>query len=344
MINKSRVYPTGCFPDEQDNRDILLEAVMEDTSIPSWKKGYNVEDEVRKKWKVVTHVPHQKFGSCVSEATSNYLEYLEIYENHKFINLGARFLHTWIKERDGVASQGTWIRWGMKAATKVGTCERSLLPEPEQKPMSWGQFIDKSKIPAKAFKNALIYKSKSYARAEHNNNLDLVRQCIFQNHGMVSGAEGDNTGWFNGETRRMGIPKVPTEKRWGHALLFIGWKLIDGKKYIIFKNSWGGGKNGWGDKGYGYLSEEYFQKGKVFAMWSLVDLPNKYLVNTKMIRLIREKGRNEVFAVISGKNYYIGNPQTFENFKAELKDGKKWPEWKDVNPVDYPISIDGIIK
>ena len=42
-----------------------------------------------------------------------------------------------------------------------------------------------------------------------------------------------------------------------YGVLIVGYNdnLSDGKGYFTFKNSWG--KN-WGDKGYGYISYDYF--------------------------------------------------------------------------------------
>ena len=60
--------------------------------------------------------------------------------------------------------------------------------------------------------------------------------------------------------------------------------------------------------------------------------------NNKEMKLIREKGRRETFAVINGKNYYIRNVETFEDLQS---DGHI--NWEDVEEVNYPIRIDGVI-
>lgn len=63
----------------------------------------------------------------------------------------------------------------------------------------------------------------------------------------------------------------------------------------------------------------------------------KKLIN-KTMKLIREKGRRETFAVINGKNYYIRNVATFEDLQS---DGHI--NWEDVEEVNYNIRIDGVI-
>src|SRR5205814_37325 len=44
----------------------------------------------------------------------------------------------------------------------------------------------------------------------------------------------------------------------GHAILIVGYVPMNGRRYFIFRNSWGAE---WGDSGYGYLSEDYLRAG-----------------------------------------------------------------------------------
>ena len=60
--------------------------------------------------------------------------------------------------------------------------------------------------------------------------------------------------------------------------------------------------------------------------------------NNKTMKLIREKGRRETFTVINGKNYYIRNVATFEDLQSE-----GLINWEDVEEVNYPIKVDGVI-
>ena len=62
------------------------------------------------------------------------------------------------------------------------------------------------------------------------------------------------------------------------------------------------------------------------------------LKNKKMLKIIREKNRNEIYAVINQKKYYIGG-EAFKDLLAE-----KLVSWSDVEVVDGQINLDGIIK
>ena len=40
----------------------------------------------------------------------------------------------------------------------------------------------------------------------------------------------------------------------GHAVVIVGYKLINNITYVTFQNSWG---SGWGDNGYGYFPIQF---------------------------------------------------------------------------------------
>ena len=64
----------------------------------------------------------------------------------------------------------------------------------------------------------------------------------------------------------------------------------------------------------------------------------KNLLKENMLKLIREKNRKEVYAVINNRNYYIGG-SAFEDLLAE-----KLVSWELVKEVDRQINLDGILK
>jgi len=87
---------------------------------------------------------------------------------------------------------------------------------------------------------------------------------------VVTGVYGEQDGW------QTAWVKPPKNLDWGHAIYCVGFFKKNNKKYIKFINSWG---TGWGDSGYGYIGEDYFNDN-IFSAWTLVDLPNTKTVDT----------------------------------------------------------------
>jgi hypothetical protein len=81
-----------------------------------------------------------------------------------------------------------------------------------------------------------------------------------------------------------------------HWLYACGSEMIDGKKYIIVKNSWGGQC---GDKGYQWLSEDFFKMGNCFACVTLVynTKPQDGFRHTFNVNLQRGQAGDEVKAL-----------------------------------------------
>ena len=65
----------------------------------------------------------------------------------------------------------------------------------------------------------------------------------------------------------MPMPKTSEKVLGGHAVLVVGYKLINGQPYWIVRNSWG---TGWGDGGYFYMPEAYLTtKGLASDYWTI---------------------------------------------------------------------------
>lgn len=56
------------------------------------------------------------------------------------------------------------------------------------------------------------------------------------------------SGWYS--TGKDGIIPMYGNIEGGHAVLIVGWKIINDKRYWIILNSWG---KEWGDNGFGYI-------------------------------------------------------------------------------------------
>jgi len=301
----------GAVPDKQDWRDFDYERISEALGAPQidWDKGYEVLESVGIK------VEDQNgSGSCVGQSWSKYAEVLERVENKNFTDLSAKFIYSQIF----LPSGGAYLREGAKLVVNQGVAHEDHLesyPSTEENMTRLGDITDEMR------NHASVYKSKSYASIWHKNNIDIFAQAILENHGCVTGAYGTNAGWGKG------FVEPPTEEEgrnnaWGHAFYCIGFNQIQGKKYIKFINSWG---NGWGEMGYGYLSEDYFTSGNIFSAWTLVDLPNP-VGEIDMLKLIKEsETASEVFVVSGGKRFWVMEPDTLN---AGI--GSVWDGWSNV--------------
>src|ERR1035437_9929404 len=85
--------------------------------------------------------------------------------------------------------------------------------------------------------------------------IDQVAAAI-RDHGQVMlGVYGSNASWDTADP-------VFTTIVWGHAIRAFDFCMRNGKKAIVFQNSW---SDQWGDKGCGYINEDYFKAGGVMA-------------------------------------------------------------------------------
>ena len=114
------------------------------------------------------------------------------------------------------------------------------------------------------------HKKQSYFRADlgFGNKFDLIKSALYKNNSaVVSGLE-----WKQEYTYcENAIIKSTATSGFGHAIAIIGWKLINGKEYLIIHNSIG---SELGDKGKWYLPREMVEELR-YGNFCFVDLPRK---------------------------------------------------------------------
>ncbi len=108
-------------------------------------------------------------------------------------------------------------------------------------------------------------KDKAFAYANVSLDSDTIAQAIRDNNGCIMGIHGVNNG-----TWRSTYPLPPTtlSGAWSHWVYFGKAKLMNGKKYFGFANSWG---TSVGDNGWQWISEDYInaRPGGYPAIWSV---------------------------------------------------------------------------
>jgi C1A family cysteine protease len=70
-------------------------------------------------------------------------------------------------------------------------------------------------------------------------------------------------GWHAVPADGVITPPGPNARFAGHAVLVVGYRSLDGRSELVFRNSWG---SAWGDHGYGYVSNQYLRHHAVKAL------------------------------------------------------------------------------
>jgi len=261
-------FGRGALRDTPDARDFQYQKICRAPLPFDWKKGVDIEWEIGDKLKIENQ---NGSSSCVGQAWAKYAEVLEMIENDNFIDLSAKDIYQRIYAPQG----GAEIRLGGKCLVSLGVNKEIDVSSYENGNPPSENFM--RTFTGGNPEQARVFSAKSYATVPASS-IDYIACIIRDNLGCVSGFNGDNAGWGGA------FVKPPKTVEWGHAVYFTGAKLINGKKYIKFINSW---SDKWGDNGFGYFAEDYLSN--MFSLWTLVDNNNlifnpKKMTNTKLIK------------------------------------------------------------
>jgi C1A family cysteine protease len=227
----------GWLPDIPDFRDMMYGAVH---PVPA---------------KLPAHVdlrPHcppvedqGQLGSCTANALVGALEYLEVKDNKRFINLSRLFVYYNERVIEGSVNSdaGAMLRDGIKTLVKHGVCSET----------NWKYDIASfaKKPPKGCYQEAEKHQILSYARL---NTVDEMRATLADGFPFVFGF-GVYQSFESQQVAKNGILNMPEkgEKQLGgHAVLAVGYD--DADKRFIVRNSWG---TGWGQKGYFTMPYSY---------------------------------------------------------------------------------------
>lgn len=292
-------FNPGAVRETPDSRTVtvssLLNAGVMGASQVDWEKGYDVEEELGFRFPITNQ---ESSLSCVGQSWRYYAQILEYVEAKKFTKLSARDVYSQIFFPQG----GSSIIEGAKVLTKKGIAEADTMPEIS--PIT--EQLMRSRIDATtgSINRALRYQAKSYAIIPSFADVDRAMTeaaiAIQQNYGAVTGADGTNPGWR--EPKGIVRPPQTGESMWGHAIYACGFGMVNGKRAIKFKNSW---TDAWGDKGYGWLTEDYFASNHTFSFYTLVDLSDDWLKPLQsMLNVIKEPGKSSLYIVGKDSKIY----------------------------------------
>ena len=250
-------------------------------------------------------------NSCTSFAVLAAMEYLEHALTGNTIIFSERFTY-WVTRVNILnwknVDSGAYIRSALESVVKYGTCLNSTFPYN-------GDY--KQQPGPDAYKEAKKYEALAYARFEDGANresrleiMKMIKANLFMKVPIIAGimcysnTHNDNHGV---------IPDGIGPRIGGHAILLVGYD--DSKQLLKFRNSWG---SCWGDKGYGYLSYDYYLNGHMYDLWSIYveSIDNKNIgIETNIQSIDKKITLNELSDLL----YTLSNQFEISNDTNDIK-------------------------
>ena len=272
------MYGTGCLLDPTDNRDLIADQILMGSDEVDWEKGYDIEKELNI---TIPFKDQGATGSCNGQGWAYYVAILNAVETGTYTEASAKAIYSQIFI--DTPAGGSYVRDGAKLIVNWG----ALL---EKKVPSYETFITQdingprtiTNPPTKEFIRDLLWKTpemdklakilqaKEYRRIIASTNMELFAKAIRDNHGAVSGLNGENNG-----TWRSLEPKPPINVKWGHLIYFGKYGIDKLGKYIATPNSWGErDADELHPDSWQKLRQDYFDSGHMFNPWTLMDKIN----------------------------------------------------------------------
>lgn len=227
----------GCLTDLPDQRDFMYSAVYRISaalprSVDLRSACSPIEDQ-------------GQLGSCTGNAIAGALEFLELKDKVRFVNLSRLFIYynERVMEHTVQSDSGAQIRDGIKSVAKLGVCSEH----------KWPYIISKfkAKPTASCYQQALDHRITTYQRLM---TVDEMRAGLADRYPFVFGF----TVYESFESQKVaqtGIVDMPLKTErvvGGHAVLGVGYD--DSQQRFIVRNSWG---TGWGMQGYFTIPYDY---------------------------------------------------------------------------------------
>lgn len=238
-MNEIEHLGKGAIPDTVDERDFV--APMMGAGVVDWTKTFMVAEPPNE--------DQNGSGSCVGQAWSYYHWQLEQKDFCR------RDIYAWIYLPGG----GAYIRDGGLRIVNFGQDTRNNVQDPN--PETEAGMEDRTGLDTTREK--INRELNSFVL---NKDIDTIALAIEQYKGVVFGVIGTNEGWQN-----IAHPRPPMNgdsAQWGHCLYLFGHTMLNGKKCLIAKSSWGTA----GNTTVHYISEDYFVNNGayIFNPWTLI--------------------------------------------------------------------------
>ncbi len=244
----------GGIKDKPDSRDYQYSEIAMGAMPFDWNEGFDIENKIG----IIPVKNQYQSSSCGGQAWASYSYALDQTNREE---KSAKFIYA----HTHVGSGGSDGRTNCNLCVEKGVSSELLCKSYLGDGTTTESFmINKSDITVEAFADATTNEEKSYLAV--NTDIDTVAQAMRDNNGVVIGITGKNNGtWLS----KFPLPPDKLDNNcWNHWVYCGKAKIINGKKYIGFLNSWGKevGENGWQ-----WISEDYFNKtGAIWSCWTMI--------------------------------------------------------------------------
>lgn len=216
-----------------------------------WSTGYDIESVIER---VIPSKNQGVSGSCGGQAVSYYTSVLKAVIGGTFAEKSAKFIYAPVAQPGGGSYGGDL----MNRVKNVGSSSEVTCPSYQDgNPPTEAFMEDTSSITNNAITDAASTKSIGYSFII-DFDIDTLAQAVRDNYGIIIAVIGENNGtWLSA------FPQPPKTQQWAHWLYVGKVKMINGKKYLGVKNSWG---DNVGELGWQWIGEDYVQAGVELGM------------------------------------------------------------------------------
>lgn len=238
----------GALPSKPDERDYQWGELGFGSAPFDWSVDFDIESVVGK----LTVKDQNGSSSCGGQAWSTLGQVLDYATGEK----SAKFIYAQTHAPGG----GSDGRANSELVKTKGWGTEVLTPSYSAGMPQGEAFYTNNDISPDAFNEALTDRALSYASVQVN--IDSIAQALRDNKGVIIGIIGQNNGTWTSE---FPLPPQGSSNLWYHWVMIGKAKMINGKKYLGFINSWGAMV---GDGGWQWISEDYMNW--LFSTWTLV--------------------------------------------------------------------------
>ena len=182
-------------------------------------------------------------STCVAHALASAVEILQHYDTGSRELISTSWFYGY-RDADDYQQEGMYILEALEMARKVGGVPKTLMPD--------NLGYDESRKLIQDMKESCLsisggYRIKNYASI---NKQDILSGIYNNNAPVIIGMDIHDSFIDVDSTGILSVPKETEQNYGGHAVLCVGWTIINDDVYLVIKNSWG---EQWGDNGYAYM-------------------------------------------------------------------------------------------